>query len=126
YLAGGYNRLQTVIGDHVVENEDLVNLPNWLAFEFRIDDGEWFDLSRVELLDYCQSLDLRCALLRRELRFVDPSGRRSRLVERRFVSMKDKHLAALTLELEAENWSGTVIWRSGIDGRVVNAGAKLY
>ena len=34
YLAGGYNRLQTNIAGRVVENEDLVNFPNWLAAQF--------------------------------------------------------------------------------------------
>ena len=43
YLAGGYNRLRTDIAGRVVENEDLVNLPNWLALEFRIADEDWFD-----------------------------------------------------------------------------------
>ena len=43
YLAGGYNRLRTDIAGRVVENEDLVNFPNWLALEFRIADGDWFD-----------------------------------------------------------------------------------
>ena len=35
YLAGGYNRLQTEIAGRIVENEDLVNLPNWLSLSFR-------------------------------------------------------------------------------------------
>ena len=43
YLAGGYNRLRTDIAGRVVENEDLVNFPNWLALEFRIADADWFD-----------------------------------------------------------------------------------
>jgi trehalose/maltose hydrolase-like predicted phosphorylase len=40
--------------------------------------------------------------------------------------MADMHIAALELSLTAENWSGGVTVRSGINGRVVNAGAKLY
>ena len=40
--------------------------------------------------------------------------------------MADMHLGALELSLTAENWSGAVTVRSAIDGRVVNAGAKLY
>ena len=31
YLAGGYNRLGTEVAGRLVENEDLVNLPNWLV-----------------------------------------------------------------------------------------------
>jgi trehalose/maltose hydrolase-like predicted phosphorylase len=40
--------------------------------------------------------------------------------------MSDMHLAALELALTAENWSAKVAVRSAVDGRVVNAGAKLY
>ncbi|HEM47333.1 MAG TPA: glycoside hydrolase family 65 protein, partial [Alphaproteobacteria bacterium] len=44
YLAGGYNRLTTKIAGREVENEDLVNMPNWLPLTLRIDDGDWFRL----------------------------------------------------------------------------------
>jgi trehalose/maltose hydrolase-like predicted phosphorylase len=110
----------------VVENEDLVNLPNWLALEFRIADGDWFDPRAVEILSYRQELDLRRGLLLRTIRFEDGCGRRSTLTERRFISMADMHLGAIHMALTAENWSAGVTVRSGIDGRVVNAGAQLY
>lgn len=126
YLAGGYNRLHTNIAGRVVENEDLVNFPNWLSLELRFGDGEWFDERRVHLVSYRQELDLRCGVLERQIVFEDGQGRRSRLEERRFVSMADMHCGAFELRIVAENWSGPVTLRSGIDGRVVNAGAKLY
>ena len=106
YLAGGYNRLRTDIAGRVVENEDLVNFPNWLALEFRIGDQDWFDERRVTLLSYRQELDLRRGMLLRTIRFEDDQGRRSLLQERRLVSMADMHLGALELTLTAENWSG--------------------
>lgn len=31
YLAGGYNRAQSNISGKTIENEDLVNFPNWLS-----------------------------------------------------------------------------------------------
>jgi beta-phosphoglucomutase family hydrolase len=126
YVAGGYNRLRTAVAGRTVENEDLVNFPNWLALSFRIGADEWFDLRAVTLLAYRQELDLRAGVLRRSVRFEDRQGRRSRLEERRFVSMADMHLAGLELTLKAENWSETVTVRSGVDGRVVNAGSGLY
>ena len=126
YLAGGYNRLRTDIGIRVVENEDLVNLPNWLCLELRIADGEWLDERRVRVLSWRQELDLSRGLLVRCMTFEDGSGRRSTLRERRLVSMADMHLGAVELVLTAENWSGNATVRSAIDGRVVNAGAKLY
>ncbi|MCC2643318.1 MAG: beta-phosphoglucomutase family hydrolase [Nitrospira sp.] len=126
YLACGYNRLRTDIGGRVVENEDLVNLPNWLPLTFRIGENEWFDVRSTQLLSYRQELDLRRGMLFRFIRFEDGHGRRTTLKERRLVSMDNLHLGALELTLTAENWSAGVTVRSGIDGRVINRGAKLY
>ncbi|MDD2274105.1 MAG: HAD-IA family hydrolase [Desulfuromonadaceae bacterium] len=126
YLAGGYNRLSTDIAGRVVENEDLVNLPNWLMLNFRIDGEEWFDVQTVKLLSYRQELDLRHGLLVRSISFEHDQGRHSTLKERRFVSMADMHMGALELSLTADNWSAGVSVRSAIDGRIVNKGAKLY
>jgi trehalose/maltose hydrolase-like predicted phosphorylase len=126
YLAGGYNRLRTDIAGRTVENEELVNLPNWLPLDIRIGDQDWFNEKTVTLLDYRQELDLRRGLLLRTVRFEDASGRRTLLQEERFVSMADMHLGAMEVTITAENWSGRVTIRSAIDGRVVNAGARLY
>lgn len=126
YLAGGYNRLKTHIAGRVVENEDLVNLPNWLILELRLPESDWFDERKVTILSYRQELDLQHGILTREMTFEDRRARRSTLRERRLVSMAAMHTAALEVALTAENWSGPVTFRSGIDGRIVNAGAKLY
>jgi trehalose/maltose hydrolase-like predicted phosphorylase len=126
YLAGGYNRLRTDIAGRTVENEDLVNLPNWVELRLAIGGSTWFDERAVQLLAYRQELDLQRGVLLRAMTFEDEDGRRSTLHERRLVSMADMHLAALELTLTAENWSGTLTLQSGIDGQVANAGAKLY
>jgi HAD superfamily hydrolase (TIGR01509 family) len=126
YLACGYDRLTTDIAGRVVENEDLVNFPNCLALKFRIAGGDWFDERTVKILSYRQELDLRHGMLLRSISFEDGRARRTMLKERRLVSMSDMHAAALELSLVAENWSAEVTVRSAIDGRIVNAGAKLY
>lgn len=128
YLAGGYNRLKTEIQNHAVENEDLVNLPNWLVLTFRIEEGEWFSLDsdRVDILEYRQTLDIQRGVLSRRIVFTDPAARRTRLEQRRLVHMRKPHLAALETTLVAENWSGRVEVKSALDGRVVNAGVKRY
>jgi beta-phosphoglucomutase family hydrolase len=126
YLGCGYNRLRTDIAGRVVENEDLVNFPNWLALGLRVADQDWFDARAVTILSYRQELDLRHDMLLRHISFEDIQGRRSTLRERRLVSMADMHISALEVSLTADNWSAGVTVRSAIDGRVVNAGAKLY
>lgn len=126
YLAGGYNRLTSEIAGRQVENEELVNFPNWLPLTFRIDQGAWFRLDDVELLSFRQELDLRHGILRRELRFRDAEGHITRWKERRLVSMADKHLAGLSVELNAENWTGELTVRSALDGSVINCGVARY
>jgi beta-phosphoglucomutase family hydrolase len=126
YFAGCYNRLRTHIASRVVENEDIVNFPNWRMLEFRLAGQEWFNPRNTNLLSYHQELDLRRGLLLRSICFEDSQGRRTMLKERCLVSMSDMHLGAMELTLTADNWSGEVIVRSGIDGRIINAGAKLY
>ncbi|HEU4897290.1 MAG TPA: HAD-IA family hydrolase [Actinomycetota bacterium] len=126
YVAGLYNRATTPIAGREVENEDLVNVPNWLSLAFRVAGGPWFDVESAGVLDHRLELDMRRGTLTRSLRFQDPDGRRTQVTQRRFVSMKDQHLAGLETTFVAENWSGTIQVRSGLDGRVVNAGVKRY
>jgi beta-phosphoglucomutase family hydrolase len=126
YLAGGYNRLTTLIDGRGIEHEDLVNLPNWLPLTFRINDGEWFDLRRVEILEYRQALDMRRGLYLRTLRVRDPEGRVTSLAERRFVHMDDKHLAGQHVTVAPGNWSGRLTVRAMLDGDVANTGVPRY
>ncbi len=126
YAAGLYNRLSDEIAGQTVENESLVNLPNWLSLKFRIDGGEWFDIDTADLLSYRQSMDLRQAELTREFRFRDPSGRTSRVVQRRIAAMHKPHACALETTVWAEDWSGTIEFLSVVDGDVRNSGVQRY
>jgi len=126
YFAGGYNRLKSEVSGRIIENEDLVNWPNWLTLKFRIGEDPWFDLDQVEIEKYIQELDLRNGILTRTLVFEDGSGNKSELISRRIVHMDDKHVAAIQWILRPINWSRNIIIRSGIDGSVSNRGVKRY
>ena len=126
YAAGCYNRLRDEIAGHVVENESMVNLPNWLMLTFAIDEGPWFELDHAEVLSFGQELDLRRGILTRRMRVRDPGGRRTQLIQRRFVHMEQPHLAGLETTFTALNWSGRLRVRSGVDGGVENTGVKRY
>jgi alpha,alpha-trehalase len=125
YIAGVYNRLTTEIDGHEIENEDLVNAPNWLSFRFKIDGSEWFSPSAFELDGYRQELDIRRGVLTRTFTYVD-NGRRTLVTQRRFVHMGSPHLAGMQTTFTAENWSGRLTVRSGIDGTVENTGVARY
>jgi trehalose/maltose hydrolase-like predicted phosphorylase/beta-phosphoglucomutase-like phosphatase (HAD superfamily) len=126
YVAGLYNRLTSEIADRQVENEDLVNVPNWLPLEFQIAGGPWFDMQQPGVQDHHLELDMKHATLIRRFTWQDALGRRTKVVQRRFVSWEDEHLAGLQTEFTAENWSNSIQIRSGLDGRIVNAGVKRY
>lgn len=126
YLAGGYNRLTSKVDSHEFENEDLVNLPNWLSLTFRVEDGPWFRIDDVEILSYRQALDLKSGQLHRDIRFRDAAGRTTLWRERRIVSMAQPHMAGLEIELTAEDWAGEITLRSALDGSVVNGNVRDY
>jgi HAD superfamily hydrolase (TIGR01509 family) len=121
YLAGVYNRLRTRLGDRIVEHEHLVNVPNWLSLRWRRAGDDWFHPDAAELTAYHIELDLRAGVLSRTLGYRDGEGRHTTVVQRRLVHMGEPHLAALQTVITAEDWSGVVEVRSGLDGDVVNA-----
>jgi len=126
YIAGGYNRLRSRVAGRTVENEDLVNFPNWLHLRIFLDGDEPLSLRTLRILEHRQALHLRAGVLTRETRVEDARGHQSTLRERRVVSMDDMHQAGYELSITAENWAGRIRVESGIDGRIVNDGAKLY
>ena len=126
YVAGLYNRLVTEVAGRDIVNEDLVNVPNWLYFRFRIGDGSWLTLEDAEVDDYRQELDLRQGVLTRTFVLTDPEGRRTRIAQRRFVHMGNPHAAGLQTTFLPENWSGSMHVESGLDGRIINAGVARY
>jgi trehalose-phosphatase len=126
YGAGVYNRLVDDVSGTEIDNESLVNLPNWLALTFRIDGGSWFDTDAVEVLSYRQALDLRGAVLTRAMRFTDDVGRTTSLTQRRFVAMHMAHVGALETTIVAEDWSGILEIRSTLDGSVTNSLVERY
>ncbi|MGO9051281.1 MAG: glycoside hydrolase family 65 protein [Streptosporangiaceae bacterium] len=126
YVHGGYNRETTILGGLPVLNEDLVNLPNWLVLELRLEGEDAIRLADVELLDYRHELDIQYATVVRHLRFRDNGGRQTALLSRRFVSMADAHHAGIEWTIVPENWSGRVEVVAAIDGRVRNGGVARY
>ncbi|MET7403739.1 glycosyl hydrolase family 65 protein [Dactylosporangium sp. NPDC005572] len=126
YAAGCYNRLPDTVAGEAVENESLVNLPNWLPLTFRAGDGPWLGQPGAEILDEQHELDLRGGVLSRHLRVRDTAGRTTEVTQRRFVHMRDPHVCGLQVTLTPEDWSGTLTVRSGLDATVSNRGVQRY
>lgn len=126
YMAGVYNRLISKVGDRDVENEDFVNVINWLPVSFRIDDGDWFDVNGQEILEVKRILHFDNGLLYRLMVVRDTKGRITRVETRRIASMDNPHLAAQEYAITPVNYSGKITIRSGLHGDHINAGVERY
>ncbi len=126
YIAGGYDRLPGKAAGRMIEVEELVNWPNWLALTFRAGDGEWLDTVSWTILEQRYTLDMQRGVLVRRLRVRDPEGRVTAMRSRRLVHMERAHLAAIEWEITPENWSGPIVVRSALDATVSNAASERH
>ena len=115
YAAGVFNRLSVSVQGQEVENESMVNLPDWQSLTVRVEDGPWLDVDRDQISNYVQELDLRRGVLTRRFRVTDDQGRVTAIAQRRLVSMADQFCAGLDTTIVAENYEGTVTVRTGND-----------
>ncbi|MEU3793989.1 glycosyl hydrolase family 65 protein [Streptomyces fructofermentans] len=127
YAAGCYDRLTSDVAGRRVENEDMVNLPNWLPLRFRpVGREEWLTPDTAEVLDHRHVLHLSCGLLERRTRYELGNGRVLAVRQQRLVHMADPHLAALRTEFTAEGFTGELDVEAALDGGVTNSGVPRY
>jgi trehalose/maltose hydrolase-like predicted phosphorylase len=105
YLAGGFEYISPGV-------TDMVNLPDLFHFQLSLGTGEYRSFS--------QTLDMKNGLFERKAVWEDRKGRKTQIEISRFISMDNKHVSALSLELTALNYSGNAAVIMGIDGKTVN------
>lgn len=96
---------------------DLVNQPDFSGLQFRlngIDSGEQC------ISDFTQTLDMRNGLVEWSYMLTDHVGRRTAVRQKKFLSMADRHVAAMRIALTPVNWSGDMDLEGGIDANVEN------
>jgi kojibiose phosphorylase len=107
--------LNGVYDAHDVPVIDLVNAPDWLDTAVFV-DGIRLDPDTCAVVEHRRALDLRHGLLSRTTVFEDDQGRRTRLATLRCVSMADRRVCVLRVEVTPENHSSEIAIESGIDG----------
>ncbi|MGI5373078.1 glycoside hydrolase family 65 protein [Streptomyces sp. CA-251387] len=126
YVAGIYNRLTSEVAGRKVENEDLVNVPNWLPLRFRLPGEHWIVPDTTTVLGHRQLLHLSAGLLERRTRYDLGGGRVLTVRQQRMVHMADPHLAALRTEFTTEGYAGPLEVEAALDGSVTNSGVPRY
>ncbi|MEJ2593601.1 MAG: beta-phosphoglucomutase family hydrolase [bacterium] len=126
YIAGMYNRLKTNVAGRDIENEDFVNVPNWLKMSFSIAGGEWFDPDNTTYLEISRELHLYTGELTKTMIVEDADGRKTQIDSSRFASMAAPDLAGIRYTISPLNYSATFKIASSLEGKHINAGVKRY
>ncbi|MFE6280930.1 glycoside hydrolase family 65 protein [Streptomyces sp. NPDC057877] len=126
YVAGCYNRLTSHVSGRQVENEDLVNVPNWLPLRFRMHGHPWLTPDTAPVLEHREILHLSSGVLERLTRYGLGDEGTLAVRQLRIVHMADPHLAALRTEFTLEGGSGELHVEAALDGGVTNAGVPRY
>lgn len=129
YVSGLYNRLISVVAGRDIENEDFVNIPNWLHFRFRIAGDIWFEFSpesSIEIEEIHRSLNFKTGELVRAMTVQDLKGRRTKIKSSRFSSMENPHLAGIEYSITPLNYSDKIEIETELNGNHINAGVERY
>ncbi len=78
--------------------QTIVNVPDTKVLKLYVDD-EPLLLSVADLEDYSRTLDFADGVLRREMIWRTPAGKRVQIRSRRMVSFAQRHLAVMTFEV---------------------------
>ncbi|MFJ4166358.1 glycoside hydrolase family 65 protein [Microbacterium sp. NPDC089698] len=82
--------------------QTIVNAPDAKVMRVYVDD-EPLSFDEADVREYRRELDFRTGVLRREVLWETPSGKRVRIRDERIVSFVERHLAVLRLEVTVEN-----------------------
>jgi beta-phosphoglucomutase family hydrolase len=126
YMAGLFNRLSSKVGGREIENEDFVNVTNYLPLTFRIDGGEWLEAGKTAVLSVHRRLQMDKGILSREMIVRDGQGRETMVQSERFASMDDPRLAVVRYNVTPLNYAGTIEIRTGLTAGHINDGVERY
>ena len=123
YMNGIYETEPIIYGEFMAkqprEYQSMINVTDWKGLKILIGSEEFSMLNGV-VEDYSRTLDLKEGVLRRELVWTSPKGRRLRISFERFISHASQHLAFLRCAVTPLNFAGTITFRSTVDGAVQN------
>ena len=105
YPEGGYG--------YPEQGETVVNVTDGKLIRLMVDD-EQFHIDRGRLHSHERALDLRSGLLRRDVDWESPAGRRVRIRSERLVSFTQRAVAAIAYEVQAGDEEVRITVQSGL------------
>jgi len=105
--------------DDAVPSPSVANLPNPLYVQVFV-DGEEISFTRGEVADFRQEYDLQAGVYSYTYVYRDSRARTTRIRMERLCDMSNVHRAAMRYSVTPLDYSGTIVFRTGIDGTVVS------
>lgn len=119
FVAGTFNRFGQQEVTELPNAADMVQLGIQL-------NGIPFHLEKGRIHSYRRELDLKQGELRRDIIWEDELGDQFELSFRRFVSLHDKHLMGMRVEITPLSGAADISITSGINGQMTNSGAQHF
>ena len=101
------------------KSQSLLNLPDLKKTEIYA-DGELFDMRTGKVEEYSRVLHMKDGYVQRNLIWTSPSGKKLKLVMKRFVSLVHKKRMYQQIQITPVNFSGEIKIRSYLNGNVEN------
>lgn len=123
YVAGVYYPDKTRVGwwknGYPEYFAKVLNAANWVGLIINI-DGEELDLAKAKVQEFSRVLNMKEGYLQRKFVATLASGKQVQVSATRFCSIADDEIGALTYNIKALNFNGTLTVTSFIDGDIKN------
>lgn len=127
YVAGVYYPDKTVVGWWKIGYPEyfakVPNAPSWTGIIVRL-DGEELDLAKCTLKSFRRELDMKAGVLTRMFTAVMLSGRVAEVTAKRFLSMDEPELAAISYTIRITGGNGKVELIPWLNAEVYNEDAN--
>ena len=127
YVAGVYYPDKTVVGWWKIGYPEyfakVPNAPSWTDIIVRI-EGEDLDLAKCTLRSFRRELNMKEGVLTRTFTAVMPSGRAAEVTAKRFLSMDEPEVAAISYSVRITGGSGTAELIPWLNADVYNEDAN--
>ncbi|MBP7496797.1 MAG: beta-phosphoglucomutase family hydrolase, partial [Bacteroidales bacterium] len=126
YIAGVYNKLQSVVADKTVTNEDFVNCQDFRAFNIKINDKEISNYEKLKNSFLIRYFNIKSGILEKHLFYKFSNNALIALSSERFASMANPHLYLIDFNILTDDLPANIEISTGINADINNRGVERY
>lgn len=123
YVAGVYYPDKTRVGwwknGYPEYFAKVLNAPSWIDIKIKI-ESQALDLAQCKVENFVRVLDMKTGLLHRTFTATLPDGKKVAVDAKRFCSMADGEIGAISYQITALNFSGDIAITLSVNADVVN------